>query len=239
MAGVELSETTVQKFDEPGLIAVEAEKMVRASQIGMATGHFVVPEVLECDKERGRLIMRRIVDYRPLREAAFARNERLDFYLRLGKALRATHDHLKLPAEMQYPVPGVLEGPGPCGFLHGDMSTVNVGVSEGELVILDWQLTRIYGGRATYGPVYFDCAWLLNNIFSRPLYRCAGWDPEEDAEAFVLGYFGETPDENFYRYQLNFVSLTIARRQRDSWLKSWLLRYAHRRWRAYVCRGKM
>lgn len=236
MARVELTFDRVIKTDASDLILVEAEKMRRAGEIAKTTGLFAVPDILEIDPVQGRLVMQRMVGYTPLKSIGVKPSVRATTYARVGKALREIHNRLALPKEMTSRLPSPLEGPGPFGFLHGDMSTVNVGMSQGKLVFLDWQFTGIYGGRGTFGPLYFDCAWLINNIFSRPLHRYF-WRsrPEADADAFVAGYFAdEKPPVEFAQYQAMFFNLTTDRRSRDSRLKRWLFRYGQKRWNNYI-----
>ncbi len=147
-------------------LRVEAAKTEQAYAIAQECGLFRVPLVKDLDETRGRIVFERITDIQRItRQIAFGRdNEPL--ISRLGQCLAVIHQRLRLPADMMIPLVPTVTGPEPHVFLHGDFGLDNISISSrSQLVIFDWQTSRLHGGRATYGTCYFDLAWFLTNLF--------------------------------------------------------------------------
>ncbi len=169
-----VSDDTVIKKGDPALMRVEVEKMTRAYQVGKDCGLFDVPRILDYNDVEGRLVMERIPNIRGIRWSRLTGSGRKNLFDRVGRALSAIHQSLKLPDAMIIPLCADLEHKGSEVFLHGDFSGENVCVTEGQfpnIVLLDWQMTEIHGGKCTFGTRYFDVAWFINNLFTRPIYR--------------------------------------------------------------------
>lgn len=184
-------EDTVIKSGPPALMRIEVEKTRRARQIGLASGLFRVPEVLDYDETKGVAVFERIVGIRPLRHAVSWGRDYRALAGRIGTALAAVHRALNLPREMIIPLPQEFVADGHDVFLHGDPSVENIflGPDSASLVILDWRMTGVHGGRATYGCRYFDLLWFVNNLLWSPTLRHLIGDPVRPvARAFVESY---------------------------------------------------
>jgi aminoglycoside phosphotransferase (APT) family kinase protein len=91
---------------------------------------------------------------------------------------------MSLPEELSFPRDEV--------FLHGDLSVSNVCVmdSEPQIIIIDWQMTPLHGGRSTYGTRYFDIMWFISNLILRPDMKFLYSNPVEPVvRAFLDAYF--------------------------------------------------
>ncbi len=193
---VTINHDTVIKTGEPGLVRVEVEKTRRGGMIGRDSGLFRVPRVIEFDPDRGVTVFEKIDGLIPYREAfAFGPAYREAATL-LGEALAVIHRELILPEDMVEPLPRPLVLPGREVFLHGDFSVYNIcRDKEGRLVIIDWQMTGVHGGRATWGTPCFDLLWFINNLFYRPtLHHLLAREPISVARSFLGGYYRASPD---------------------------------------------
>jgi hypothetical protein len=219
-ANVAVQEHTIQKSDAPERMRVEIEKTMRAFDIGRRTGLFRVPEVVDYDERRGVAKFEKVSPLVSIRQRlTFGRGYR-SLAERTARALAAVHNLLELPQEMAIPLPSELQDEGNAVFLHGDFSFNNVFVDTGseELVILDWQMTKLHGGAATYGTRYFDAAWFLNNLFNRYLHHCLlGNGAVEIAQLFLRAYAevarAEFDMAQYQDYVAQFLVITNQRRQ--------------------------
>lgn len=190
---LQFGKDTVTKTSEPNLMRVEVEKTRRAYEIGRNCGLFRVPEVLEYDEAGGTAVFERL-DVRPVSKAVNWGEPRKDFANVLGTSLAIIHRELILPENMRIPLQAELALPYQEVFLHGDLSVGNVcvGTPWPPIVILDWQMTPLYGGKATFGTRYFDIFWFINNLINRPFFRFLFSNPVGPAvEAFLEAYFEE------------------------------------------------
>ncbi len=221
-ANLTVREDTIQKSDDPERMRVEVEKTIRAYRIGQRTGLFRVPEVLDYDDKRGIAVFERIQHLQSIRQGlTFSRDYR-SMTARLASSLAAVHDLLQLPENMTIPLPRELHCEGNTVFLHGDFSFNNVCIDgqSDEIVILDWQMTKIHGGESTYGTRYFDTVWFLNNLFNRYLHHCLFSNSAiEIAQCFLQTYAeaagAEFDPAEYKKYLTRFLAITNRRRQQQ------------------------
>jgi hypothetical protein len=230
----------VVKRGDPVLLSVEAEKMLCALRIAEETGLFKVPRLLDWKESIGELTIEYMPGLTGIRRARLARRSSLQFARNAGEALYAIHSKLDLPPGRAVPLPNEFQAAGATAFLHGDYSGENVCLlpEDGLIpVIIDWQMTALHGGRATYGTGLFDVCWYLNNLFSVPIHKLLSQTrPEERADAFLEGYFLRTKiDVGFWKYHLAFFEVKILQRRESMPLwKLAALAPGHLRWRRYI-----
>lgn len=187
---------TVTKTSAPEEMRVEVEKTRLAFAIGQRSGLFTVPEVLDYDEEAGVAVFRRL-EIRPVSKAVPWGPKRRSLARSLGRALAVVHRDLTLPEEFRRPLPSEVDDADDGSdhvYLHGDLSVNNVcvGTTSPDLTILDWQMTPLYGSRATHGTRFFDLFWFVNNLVHRPYTRFLVTDPVAPvADAFLESYFDE------------------------------------------------
>lgn len=241
MRSVEITDNTVVKRSAPDLMRIEVAKTRRGGEIGRATGLFRVPQVLDFDEAAGRATFERLGGLRMLRHV-LVREAAPDVATRLGLALAAIHRGLVLPEDMKAPLPDEFALPGETEvFLHGDFTVDNLYVTQpGEpLVVLDWQMTAVHGGRATFGTRYFDVTWFINTLFDRPVHRYFGASLEAPwAAVFFKSYFGSAGaavQEDLRSYMNRFFTVKTAQRRREiPWHRRLLMAPANRRLWTFV-----
>lgn len=227
--GITFRDDTVIKHARSDLIRIEAEKTRRAYEIGEASGLFVVPKVLDCDLEKGDLILERFRHIHPLATVVASRQAPMMFAEKVGRVLAVIHNELVLPSQMVFPLPDCLALPGGTEvFIHGDFTTVNVCVRSGDdqLVVLDWRMVDRFGGIATRGTRHFDLAFFVLTMFIRRVnLSWSASDPAPPATAFLRSYFDGVGDADNHdelgRYMTHFLKVLS-----DSWKtdRRWLYR---------------
>jgi hypothetical protein len=221
---IHFTNNTVIKTNDPNLMRIEVEKSQRAYQIGKSCGLFIVPEILEYDEDKGITIFRRIEGIRPIDSAVSFGREYTNLADVLGKSLAIIHKELTLPSDMIIPLPNEFNLEGSDVFLHGDLSTMNVCISSNwpPIVILDWQMTSVHGGVATYGTKYFDLMWFINNLLYRTTIKHFYSDPVTPVSLkFLTAYFSEVGisynAEEISFYAKRFFEAKLPLRQRSTW----------------------
>jgi len=200
---IEFSANSVRKVGDAPLLAVEATKTVRAGEIGIESGLFYVPSVLDFDRDKGVLELERLKGLVTLLQLAIDKDARiLELMNRAGRSLAVIHEQLVLPDKIKYPLPPEWMAPDltsePIGggtdqnvFIHGDFASVNVCLHEasGRLVILDWSAAPIIGRTPTFGSRYFDILWFAACVFrGAPGVRFLDWNAEGMIDVFLRGY---------------------------------------------------
>ncbi len=149
-------------------LRTEAAKTRSAFAIAERSGLFLVPNVIEFDDVQGRLVLERIPGvsvHRTMKSIAFGPC-RLAFVDRIAKVLAIVHQELRIAPQHLVPLEGTVAWPNEPVVIHGDLSLHNVSlIDTGELAVFDWQTTKLYGGRATFGTYFFDVAWFMMNLF--------------------------------------------------------------------------
>ncbi len=221
-------EDTVTKTAAPHLMRIEIEKTQRALEISRRCGCFRVPRVLDFDEDAGVAVFER---FHGIKAAGTAIHSRMHGELLAGilaTALAIIHRELQLPSDMVCPLPSELSSHGNDVFIHGDLSTENVCFDERDssIVIFDWQMTGMHGGRATYGTRYFDVVWFINNLIYRPRLRYLFGNPLASImRKFIRTYFEEAAVrydkdgfshyvERFFRTKRYFGRTCSSRRER-------------------------
>ena len=184
----------VRKYGDPVSLAMEVEKMLAAQAIGQSSGMFIVPEVLEFDAVRGELTMSRLSNLIPLRQLKGSASRDLSFYRCAGEALAIIHQQLSMNSNSRIDLPAKLDNHKHKCWVHGDYTKQNVGTAmhngQVTLAIIDWQLSSMYGGNATYGTAIFDIAWFVSGVFLEPPHKQTGqWHMQLKARHFLAGYF--------------------------------------------------
>jgi len=167
-----LTEHTIIKRSDPALMRIEVEKTRRAYQIGKDCSLFRVPKILEYDEANGEVVFERL-NIKPIFHALSWGNDYNKLGEILGRALAIIHRYLLLPDNMRIHLPSELSLSGDAVFLHGDLGTFNVCIGKKwpPITIIDWQMTPMLGGEATYGTRYFDLIWFITNLICRPTIR--------------------------------------------------------------------
>lgn len=220
-----------RKVQRPDLALTEYTKSLAARQIALQSDLFKVPQVLEYSPETGTLVFERLHDLVPLQVALCMPDLAIPAARKAGGILGIVHRELRLPKDHELDLPQELALDGASTvFLHGDYNLHNVCISRvtHQLVVLDWSMTQLFGGRATIGPRFFDVAWFVYNIFSHSGLR---WPrittPAACADAFMDGYLAAIPPADasglwpsFSSYMREMVAL--LRQQRRSQLGPWV-----------------
>ena len=162
-----INENTVVKTDYPIRLRAEAEKTIRAFEIGKDSGLFRVPRVLDYDFSKGILVLERLRNISRLAPVLCSGHEDRQLIDTIAMSLATIHEKMRLSAEMHVPLPAELSFPGSDVVLHGDMAIKNIFLTTDRpgIAILDWQMTMVHGGDATYGTRYFDVMWFVSNLF--------------------------------------------------------------------------
>jgi tRNA A-37 threonylcarbamoyl transferase component Bud32 len=229
---VQFGKNTVTKTAAPVLMRVEVEKTRKAAEIGRDCGLFRVPKILDYDENRGIAVFERL-DIKPLSKTIGWGEQRRILAGWLGTSLAIIHREMVLPDDMCVPLPDEFVSPHDHVFLHGDLSVDNVcvGRSWPQLAIVDWQMTGLYGGKATYGTRYFDILWFASNIINRPRVRLLFNNPVSPVmRAFMGSYFQEAKipytAEEIAEYASKFFGIVmplVRQRAQRSWGRSRLL----------------
>jgi tRNA A-37 threonylcarbamoyl transferase component Bud32 len=211
---VEIKKDTVIKTASPELMRVEVEKTRRAHKIAEDCGLFRVPEVLDYDEVRGIAVFERLNGIVPICDAVSWGEEYNMVADKLGKTLAIIHRKLILPSDMIVHLPTSLQFSGNEVFLHGDLSVYNVLIDDSmrKITIIDWQMTNVFGGAATYGTRYFDLVFFIANLYNRPTTQYLFNDPVLPVATKLLeAYFKEAAVEyegdKFSFYAQNYFSL--------------------------------
>jgi hypothetical protein len=215
---IQFREHTVTKTAAPSLMNIEVEKTRRARQISSKCGLFRVPAVLEYDEPAGTAIFERIQGIAPI-EKTVPWGKQYDILAKdLGISLAVIHRELALPEEMRVPLPDAFALGRNEVFIHGDLTVDNVCMDRAgtQIVILDWQMTPLYGGQATFGTRYFDVFWFIGTLLNRPKTRFLFSNPVAPvARIFMESYFQEAgltyDTDEVSRYAKRFFEVEIPR----------------------------
>jgi hypothetical protein len=164
---ISILENTVIKTNRPIRARIEAEKTIRAFEIGKSSGLFRVPRVLDYDDSKGIIVLERLKNITKLGPVLCSGAGGRKIVETIADSLSIIHSNLCLPDEMRVPLPEELSFPGDDVYLHGDFSIKNVFVTTDRpgIAILDWQTTWVHEANATYGTRYFDVMFFLSSIF--------------------------------------------------------------------------
>jgi hypothetical protein len=204
MPAVQFIGDVVRKSGDADAIVTEGEKARAAREIGLRTGLFYVPEVINLDGENGILDTERIHSATRLQDLALVRDPRLgELCFRAGKALAAIHGSLCLAKEMLHPLSltprggldrtvhsRTLEAYHPSVVLHGDFNGDNVmyDSANDRLVIIDWSSAPGFKPPFTIGPAYFDIAWFGFFFYRFQPMTAFGWQPKWWFRRLIEGY---------------------------------------------------
>lgn len=235
-----INKNTVVKTTTPELARIELTKMIMGRSISEKYDLFRVPKVYDYDEENGVIVLERIHGLRGIGHLSGSKNNYHNVIVKTGLSLASIHNHMNLPDDMKVVIDEDLDFSGNKVFMHGDFSVENVCTIDNSpdgLTIIDWQMTSMHGGKATYGTRYFDIAWFINNLFSKPIYKYIfRHDVDNTAKLFIDAYFGACSDPNcneieFFEYLRTFYHNKLRERKNShDWIKKVLLLYGHHSW---------
>ena len=220
---VDIREDVVVKIGDPAVMHVEVAKTVKAYEIAESCGLFRVPKVLDYDEKTGTITQERLHDIDPVMPTVAFRKDADSLLDRIGQCLAVIHRDLVLPDGMKVELP---EGVGMADvsqvFIHGDFNGSNVCVNNRDqsIAILDWQMTRVYGGAATFGTRFFDLTSFINGLFYRSVEKYLFARPAAPAaRRFLESYFEASgtgrPVKELWRYMEGFFDYRLAWRKRN------------------------
>ena len=211
---------SVLKTDTPNKMQVEVSKTQKAYEVGLSTGLFIVPKILSYDFKTGKAELEYLQDLISIKKLIITNQATGLLFEDIGKALAFIHRDLKLKEEMKTYLPKCLDFNNDNVFLHGDFNTTNVLFSkkDNRLVVLDWQMTEVFDGKATYGSRYFDISWFINSVFYVPCFHF--FKPfEKYIKYFIKGYSENSNGcftENIYHeYLLKYTNLRYKKRRNE------------------------
>lgn len=223
---VQFVKDTVVKVSTPDLLHIEVAKTRLAFEIGRRCGLFQVPKVIQYDQSNGTAVFE-LLDIKPILKAVLWGVSRINLARYLGSSLAIIHRELLLPDHLRVPLPKEFAFPYDEVFLHGDLSVSNVCVrrSSPSLVIIDWQMTPLYGGKATHGTRYFDILWFVNNLINNPSARFVFGNPVQPiVNIFMESYFQEAQlcyeSDMIITYAKRFFDIEMTRIRRNVIKKS-------------------
>ncbi|OGJ86678.1 MAG: hypothetical protein A2268_13305 [Candidatus Raymondbacteria bacterium RifOxyA12_full_50_37] len=193
------SDRIIKRVDS-AMLKQEVLKSNAARQIGLSSGLFYVPKVLDINELQGHIVFERILGFKSMRELGYEKKLSA-LYGKIGQSLSRIHHELSLDDTNKLCLPEELALDHNNVFIHGDFSLDNVGVnsSTGEIVIIDWQMTKIHGGIATYGTRYYDIMWFVNNLFYFPIRQIYRYfSIYNRALDFISGYRSSEPNSFSY-----------------------------------------
>lgn len=204
------------KTGPPDHLRLELHKTTAARDIGISSGLFYVPRVIEADLDAGRLELELLPGLRTLTDLTGRGDARLMPALTLlGRGLAEVHDRLRLPPELSLPLPAGWEVQDEDRVsIHGDLTMNNVCWDEAgdRLVIVDWCTAPAIGPWATSASRYFDLVWFCASVFwdpswfRRPLYPAGAM-----CDRFLSSYAsssGRFSGERFLRYDSDRIIVT-------------------------------
>ena len=230
------------KTGSPEQIQLELQKTLAARDIGVSSGLFYVPRVVEADPDAGRLALELMPGLRTLADLTGCGDARVMPALTLlGKSLAEVHGRLRLPPRLTLPPPAGWEAQGEDSvFIHGDLTMNNVCWDEAgdRLVIVDWSAGPALGAPVTFASRYLDLLWLCAGVFwepswfRRPLYPAGAM-----CDQFLASYASGCSDfstERFLRYDSDQVIVAAFHkwgRSRRARFAQWARRERWARWR--------
>ena len=225
-----INKNTVVKMGDPIRMRVEFEKTMRALEIGKVSGLFLVPRVIDFDASKGILVLERLRNITKIGTVLISGHEGRLLVDTIAASLAVIHDELHLPDDMHVSLPEELAFPGNDVILHGDFSVNNIfsTTERPGIVILDWQMTSMHGGNATYGTRYFDVVWFVNNLFSLlcrlNLAHRHARHASPTARRFINTYFRATNTtedcEMVITYMKRFFEYKLEQRKQENDWKS-------------------
>jgi hypothetical protein len=185
----------VYKLQEPAQADVEAAKTIAAARVADDTGLFRVPRLIRHDRKRGLIVYERVPGLMPLCRACADDDGARRLGTATARALRAVHEGLHLDEALSEPLPVIWQDTRlPSAFVHGDFNAGNVrwDSQAGQVVILDWLMSDLWGGRGTLGPTCFDALWFIHSV----AFEASGHRRSRLAtgiiDAFVAGFFDQS-----------------------------------------------
>jgi tRNA A-37 threonylcarbamoyl transferase component Bud32 len=239
---IQFGRNTVTKTSSPDKMRIEVEKFIRAFEIGKSCGLFYVPEVLDYDEAKGVAVFERIHKFYPMANVFRNAKHANSIMEQIGSSLAIIHESLTLPDDMVIELPSEFRLSGTDVFIHGDFTGMNVGIVQDQtsIVILDWQMTYIHGGEATYGSRFFDLVWFVNYLLWQPQFNYLVQDPIKHlVKPFIQAYYKETEfiydAETFMQYCRNFFETKLpGRKQYNSRRDRYLFPFCHALSRRFV-----
>jgi len=217
---ISFSERYVTKMDDPALMRIEVKKHRQGCNIGRRTGLFYVPRIIDYDVSSGVAKFERLHRLKSLKWMLAYRRSCDGLIKKLAMSLAMIHKELLLPRDMAVRIAPEIRLSGKSEvFLHGDYSLWNVFIDQqnGNLVILDWQMTPLFHRVGSYGTRYFDLVWFVYGLFNRPSHTFPlSLSAAPYGRLFIKTYF-ENADyvynsEEFCEYMTRLFKMRLARK---------------------------
>ncbi len=225
-SNIQITDNAILKHGDAKLLLDEAVKTIKGSYISRKYKIFYVPKINECNFDQGYLNFERILNLTPIRDLLFKKKQNEIFY-NIGHSLILIHENLILEKNQKIPLPERIQEKGLNVFIHGDYSIDNVCIDSvsKKLIIIDWQMTKVFGGTSTFGTPYFDLIWFLNNLyfqsFDRIIYSTR---IKSYADSFLAGYI-ENSSQHFFlndfsKYSIKFMKNRYAQKEKEWTIKN-------------------
>lgn len=202
-----LTPTSVIKRGPPDAMILEAARTRAGFDLAGVAGLFRTPRVLRC--EGGLLELERIDDMIPMQRLLAQAPVSSSVWGRLGAVLASIHDCPALAVRgaddgaQRLPEPW-RDKQTPEVPLHGDFDAGNLFYRERDdvIVVIDWSVTPMLGGRGAVGPRCFDVAFFVSGAFFLPRRLLRRRGIPEKLRRFVAAYessSGQTLDRETLR----------------------------------------
>jgi hypothetical protein len=145
---------------------------VAGSDVGRATGLFVVPEIVSFDDAEGEIVFQRL-PLIGLRQALSQSTRRLELVGRAASALAAIHTHLGPAGQPATVIETGEVGPARVSVpLHGDFGMRNVFclAESDDIAVIDWSNAEWIAIDGDFGAPEIDVTVFLMSLFHRRLF---------------------------------------------------------------------
>jgi hypothetical protein len=216
-SSIVIEDCRVIKQSDPALMKFEYEKHRKAYELGIESGLFKVPKIY--DYKKGVLTMEYFHNAQTFDSI---KHPSKDLINKVARSLVFIHSNLILANdEIEY-LPGNKKSKYEV-FLHGDFNGANVCFDkiDGSIIILDWQTSYIYGGRATFDTLLFDVVCFATYSLWHPRMKNIYFlKTIKDASLFVESYIGDSSLDismlDVYNYALLFFQKELDRRSNQN-----------------------
>jgi len=160
-------ESVVRKQLPPSYGPTVASIERQARTLGEQCGFFRVPQILNVEEEGGAysVTYEKIENLTSLAILQDGRSHFTQLVFQCGQALAVIHRQSDIPVDMQIHASAWASSREEEIFVHGDFTTLNVGVSDGQVYIWDWIPSRAWGFYANRGPASVDFSAFLFTLF--------------------------------------------------------------------------
>lgn len=146
----------IVKKTNPLSMKIEYKKHTTAYKLTLKCNLFKVPKIYYYDSRKGVINMEY---FSSLQSFSSFKNPTNEMVIKIANSLSYIHENLILKKKINSTSINNI-GIKYKTFIHGDFNGKNVCVdNKGNIIILDWQTAKIFGGKATYQSRLFDVLW--------------------------------------------------------------------------------